>query len=167
MDVLTPAQRRLNMSRIRGKDTKPELLVRRGLHAAGLRYRLHVRSLPGSPDLVFPRYRAVIFVHGCFWHGHRCPRFRLPHTRRNFWKQKIAKSRLRDNSARRNLRAGGWRVLTVWECALTGTRRQSLGDLISSCSVFVRGRSLAESLEGRPARHRASMRDPVPGARKS
>jgi DNA mismatch endonuclease, patch repair protein len=74
-DVLTPEQRRYNMSRIRGKDTKPEMIVRRGLHTAGFRYRLHVGDLPGKPDLVFPRYRAVIFVHGCFWHGHDCPLF--------------------------------------------------------------------------------------------
>ena len=85
VDVLTPEQRRLNMSRIRGKDTKPELLLRHGLHARGLRYRLHRKDLPGRPDMVFPRYRAAILVHGCFWHGHDCPLFKLPATRREFW----------------------------------------------------------------------------------
>jgi DNA mismatch endonuclease, patch repair protein len=81
MDVLTPEQRRHNMSRIRGKDTRPELLLRRGLHAAGFRFRLHAPDLPGRPDIVFPRYRAAILVHGCFWHGHDCPLFRMPTTR--------------------------------------------------------------------------------------
>ncbi len=84
VDVLTPEQRQLNMSRIRGRDTKPEMLIRRGLHARGLRYRLQDRALPGRPDLVFPRYHAVILVHGCFWHGLDCRMFRLPATRREF-----------------------------------------------------------------------------------
>src|ERR1700719_1649815 len=96
-DVLTPEQRRLNMSRIRGRDTKPELLLRRGLHAAGLRFRLHTERLPGRPGLVFPRYRAAILVHGCFWHGHDCPLFKLPATRSEFWASKIAGNRTRDN----------------------------------------------------------------------
>jgi len=88
VDVLSPEQRRLNMSRIRGRDTKPEMLIRRGLHAQGFRYRLQNRKLPGRPDLVFPRYHAVIFVHGCFWHGHNCPMFKLPGTRQEFWSKK-------------------------------------------------------------------------------
>lgn len=151
MDVLTPAQRRLNMSRIRGKDTKPEMLIRRGLHAAGLRYRLHLRSLPGAPDLVFPRYRTVIFVHGCFWHGHRCRLFRTPDTRRDFWEQKIASNRSRDKRARRKLQAQGWRVLTVWECALKGSGRQPLADLIYSCNVFIRTCNGSGTFKGRSA----------------
>src|SRR5262245_20506194 len=88
-DVLTPEQRRLNMSRIRGADTKPERLVRSALHARGFRFRLHRRDLPGKPDLALPRYRAVILVHGCFWHGHKCSLFQLPETRREFWEAKI------------------------------------------------------------------------------
>src|SRR5271165_4352772 len=88
-DVLTREQRHLNMSRIRAKDTKPEMLLRRGLHARGFRYQLHRRELAGCPDLVFPRYRTVIFVHGCFWHGHECHLFKMPNTRREFWLEKI------------------------------------------------------------------------------
>lgn len=137
MDVLTPEQRRHNMSRIRGKDTKPEMLLRRGLHAAGLRYRLHVADLPGRPDLVFPRYRAVIFVHGCFWHGHDCPLFRLPATRPEFWAAKIAGNRARDQRDTEALRAAGWRVLTVWECSLKGPSRRLLDEVTQICRSFI------------------------------
>ncbi len=98
-DVLTPEQRRLNMSRIRGKDTRPELLVRKGLHARGLRYRLQDRTLPGRPDLVFPKHKAVIFVHGCFWHAHGCNLSKVPKTREQFWTEKLSKNRMRDQRA--------------------------------------------------------------------
>lgn len=130
-DPHTPEQRRRNMSRIRGKDTKPEMLVRRALHAAGLRYRLHVRDLPGRPDLVFPGRRGVIFVHGCFWHGHDCPLFRLPATRPEFWAGKVAANQARDAAAVARLRADGWRVMTVWECALRGRARRPVSEVIS------------------------------------
>jgi DNA mismatch endonuclease, patch repair protein len=123
MDVLTKEQRRLNMSRIRGKDTKPEMLLRRSLHAVGLRFRLHEARLPGKPDMVFPRYRAVILIHGCFWHGHDCPLFKLPATRREFWAAKIEGNRKRDARDIAVLAAAGWRVLVVWECALKGPAR--------------------------------------------
>ncbi len=96
VDVLTSEQRSFNMSRIRGRDTKPELTLRRGLHSLGLRFRLHRRDLPGRPDLVFASRRAVVFVHGCFWHGHDCPMCRLPATRPDFWATKIAGNRARD-----------------------------------------------------------------------
>lgn len=122
-DVLTPEQRRLNMSRIRGKDTKPELMLRRGLHALGLRFRLHRKDLPGRPDMVFPRYRAAVLVHGCFWHAHDCPLFKWPATRREFWAAKIEGNRARDVRDVAGLAAAGWRVLVVWECALTGPTR--------------------------------------------
>jgi len=105
------------MARIRGKDTKPELIVRRLAHAAGYRYRLHRRDLPGCPDLVFPRYRKIIFVHGCFWHRHSCRKGRsTPRTRRRFWKKKFDENRERDRRNRRALRRQGWQVLVVWEC---------------------------------------------------
>jgi DNA mismatch endonuclease (patch repair protein) len=122
-DVLTPEQRRLNMSRIRGKDTKPELVLRRGLHALGLRFRLHRKDLPGRPDIVFPRYRAAVLVHGCFWHGHDCPLFKWPATRLEFWEAKIEGNRARDLRDVAALAAAGWRVLVVWECALKGPAR--------------------------------------------
>ncbi len=111
------------MAGIRGKDTRPEMILRRGLHVRGLRFRLHVRRLPGSPDLVFPGRRAVIFVHGCFWHGHDCHLFRLPATRQEFWRAKIEGNTARDAVAEGALAADGWRVLTIWECALKGRER--------------------------------------------
>lgn len=125
-DVLTMEQRQLNMSRIRGRDTKPEMLVRRGLHARGLRYRLHDRKLPGRPDLVFARHRTVVFVHGCFWHAHGCSLFTLPATRQDFWRKKLEGNAERDRKAIDTLQAAGWRVLVIWECALRGPGR--LGD---------------------------------------
>ncbi|MDP3492743.1 MAG: very short patch repair endonuclease [Hyphomonadaceae bacterium] len=106
------------MSGIRGKDTKPEMIVRRGLHARGYRFRLHDKGLPGRPDLVFPKYRAVIFVHGCFWHGHDCHLFKWPKTREEFWRTKIQGNQVRDRLAVLRLRKLGWRVRTVWECEL-------------------------------------------------
>ena len=136
-DVLTREQRRYNMSRIRGKDTKPEMIQRRGLHAAGFRYRLHVEDLPGKPDLVFPRYRAVIFVHGCFWHGHDCPLFKLPSTRTEFWAEKIRKNQERDRRAVQALEAANWRVMTVWECLLKGSRKRPQIDVVRCCSHFL------------------------------
>ncbi|PTS79773.1 very short patch repair endonuclease [Stenotrophomonas sp. HMWF022] len=120
VDSLTPEQRSAQMSRIRGSNTKLEVLVRKGLHARGLRYRLGGAKLPGRPDIVLPKYRTVVFVHGCFWHGHDCPLYRLPKTRPEFWADKIGKNRIRDLRVTAELEALGWRVLTVWECSLRG-----------------------------------------------
>lgn len=120
VDSLTPEQRSAQMSRIRGSNTKLEVLVRKGLHARGLRYRLGGAKLPGRPDIVLPKYRTVVFVHGCFWHGHECPLYRLPKTRPEFWADKIGKNRIRDLRVAAELEALGWRVLTVWECSLRG-----------------------------------------------
>jgi len=156
-DVLTPEQRQLNMRRIRGRDTKPELLIRYGLHALGLRYRLQDRSLPGRPDLVFPRYRAVIFVHGCFWHGHNCPLFRLPATRVEFWSAKIDVNRARDVRASDALLTGGWRILTVWECCLKGPVRWQTDQLLNACADFIKSNTGRQQLTGHwPAAHSLS-----------
>ena len=107
------------MAGIRGKDTKPEMILRKALHARGLRYRLHAADVPGRPDLVFPKYRAVVFVHGCFWHRHKgCRYATVPATRPNFWKRKFAANVKRDKDVRHRLASTGWRVATVWECAL-------------------------------------------------
>ena len=125
-DVHTTEQRRFNMSRIRGKDTKPEMLVRSYLHAQGLRYRLHVKDLPGKPDIVLPKYRTVIFVHGCFWHCHEgCRYFVVPKTRTEFWMQKIGRNVANDLRQQSELVAAGWKVLTVWECSLKPKERES------------------------------------------
>lgn len=137
-DVLTRDQRRVNMSRIRGRDTQPELVLRRGLHRRGLRYRLYRNDLPGKPDLVFSGTRAVILVHGCFWHLHECPRFKWPATREEFWRTKIERNRERDVATLRNLREAGWRVQVVWECALRGAGRRPLEDVLNVCEAFVR-----------------------------
>jgi len=137
-DVLTPEQRQLNMSRIKGKDTKPEMLIRQGLHARGLRYRLHDRSLPGRPDLVFQRHRTAVFVHGCFWHAHGCALSKLPATRQEFWQPKLAKNAERDRKAVNALRAAGWRVLVIWECALRGSGRLPEDGVLDLAADFVR-----------------------------
>ena len=137
-DVHSPEVRSHNMSRIRGRDTKPEMLIRRGLHRRGLRYQLHRRDRPGRPDLVFPSARCVVFVHGCFWHGHACPMFRLPATRTEFWKQKIEANRARDARSADALAAADWRSLTVWECALRGRARLTETEVLDVCEWFVK-----------------------------
>lgn len=114
------------MANIRGANTRPEMILRRGLHRLGFRYRLHCPDLPGKPDMVFPKYDAAVFVCGCFWHGHDCDLFRMPSTRRDFWERKITGNRERDIKVSAILGETGWRVLTVWECALKGKMR--LGD---------------------------------------
>lgn len=136
------------MQQIRGQDTKPELLIRRGLFARGWRFRLHVQGLPGRPDLVFPRSRAVIFVHGCFWHGHDCPRFVRPRTRAEFWAKKVAANQERDVRAGRALADAGWRRLVVWECALRGPGKRSLDATLDACEAFLRSAVRSEELSG-------------------
>ena len=116
-DVHTPEQRSHNMSRIKGRDTKPELIARKLLHSLGFRYRLHVKDLPGKPDLVFPRAKGVLFVHGCFWHMHRCKYGKpAPATNKTFWAEKRRSNVERDKRNRRRLRADGWSVFEIWEC---------------------------------------------------
>lgn len=125
-DVHSREVRHKNMAAIRAKDTRPEKLVRRALHAAGFRFRLHVKRLPGRPDIALARHHAVVLVHGCFFHGHDCSYFRWPKKRAAFWRTKIVDNRRRDARVLRELRAEDWRVLTVWECSLRGgTKRQS------------------------------------------
>jgi DNA mismatch endonuclease (patch repair protein) len=136
------------MSGIRGTNTKPELAIRRGLHAAGFRYRLHAKDVPGRPDIVLPRYRAAIFVNGCFWHGHDCHLFRLPGTREEFWQDKINRNRQRDAEVEAVLAAAGWRRLTIWECALRGRTKIGLEDAVACTIEWIRGDSLSAELRG-------------------
>lgn len=118
-DVFAPAQRSAVMRQVKGRDTGPELKVRRLLWRLGARYRLHRRDLPGSPDIVMPGRRLAVFVHGCFWHGHDCPRgARVPKANRDYWIAKVARNRARDAAAREALAAAGWRTETLWECEL-------------------------------------------------
>jgi len=130
-DIVSPSVRSRMMAGIRGKDTKPEKIIRSGLHAQGVRFRLHVRDLPGKPDLVLPKYHAVIFVHGCFWHGHDCKIFKLPDTRRDFWGRKYERNRENDSRQNAQLRVLGWRIATIWECALKGSAKYEPDLLIS------------------------------------
>jgi DNA mismatch endonuclease, patch repair protein len=125
------------MGRIRSKDTKPELLVRRGLHKRGFRFRLHDRTLPGRPDLILRKHRVAIFVHGCFWHGHDCPLFRWPRTREDFWRTKITTNRDRDERAVAQLVTSGWRVLTVWECAFRGRSESDQNAALDTVAYWI------------------------------
>lgn len=136
------------MSGIRGKNTKPELQIRHGLHRAGFRYRLHVRNLPGKPDLVLSKYNAVIFVHGCFWHGHDCHLFRWPSSRKEFWRNKIETNRRNDARALANLTDQGWRALLIWECALKGKTRHDPEDVIRRAGRWLKGASSFSEIRG-------------------
>ena len=127
------------MAGIRSANTSPEMLLRRGLHALGWRYRLHGSGLPGKPDLVFPSCRAVSFANGCFWHGHDCHLFKWPKSREEFWRTKIGGNIVRDSRVRDQLRAQGWRIADVWECSLKGRERLPLDDVIAACDAFLRG----------------------------
>lgn len=117
-DPFSPDQRSWIMRQVHNKNTRPELLVRRLIHASGYRFRIHRKDLPGSPDIVFPGRHCVIFVNGCFWHGHACKRARLPETHREYWQNKIQKTLERDRKHREDLATLGWSVLTIWECQL-------------------------------------------------
>ncbi len=140
-DKLTENQRRYCMSCIRGKNTKPEILVRKGLHARGFRFRLHNRKLPGSPDIVLPKYGVTIMVNGCFWHGHKnCGYATKPKSNVEFWETKIARNRHRDEVTEAHLQALGWHVITIWECELRGksvatSRLDALADEIRKAGV--------------------------------
>lgn len=123
-DVHSRKVRSYNMSRIRGKDTKPELLVRKFLFANGFRYRLHDKKLPGKPDIVLPKYKTVIFVHGCFWHGHEgCRYFVVPKTRTEWWLEKIGRNKQRDKHNYSKIKAEGWKILTIFECELRNDKK--------------------------------------------
>ncbi len=150
-DVVKPEVRSRMMSSIRAKDTLPELIVRRLLHREGFRYRLHVAALPGKPDLVFPSLKAVIFIHGCYWHGHDCPAFKLPSTNRRFWRTKLFGNRRRDQRAIKLLNAQGWRVLVIWECATRGQ-----GALDSESMKALVGKWLLRGKRNREIRAKAS-----------
>lgn len=135
-DIVDSATRSRMMSGIRGKNTKPEIAVRQALHAAGFRFRLHRKDLPGSPDIVLPRYRAVIFVHGCFWHGHGCRYFKVPKTRTDFWLDKITANARRDRQNEDALMAMGWSVFVVWECDI-----RDKNDWLAPISRRIKGNS--------------------------
>lgn len=149
-DVVDAATRSRMMSGIRGKNTRPELLIRKALHARGFRYRLHC-DLPGKPDICLPKHRAVIFVHGCFWHGHDCHLFKWPKTRPEFWCEKIERNRAVDEAALLALREAGWRVATVWECALKGRLRLSPDQVLLELERWLLSSGPIRELRGGPA----------------
>lgn len=149
-DPLSQEQRRYCMSRIRGQNTKPEILIRKSLHALGYRFRIHRKDLPGTPDIVLPKYHAAIFVHGCFWHGHDCDLFKWPKSRAEFWREKITKTRKSDADAVALLRHRGWRVLVIWECALRGRKRRPLEEVIDFSTHWLDSESCYQEIEGLP-----------------
>lgn len=145
-DVHTPEQRSRNMAAIRGKDTKPEIVVRTALHALGYRFRLHRRDLPGTPDIVLTKYRTVIFVHGCFWHSHDCRYGRVtPATRSEFWSDKRAGTVERDKRKISVLEGEGWQVLTIWECETRdpGAVDRLLRERLNRCGLSPETRSVS------------------------
>ena len=133
-DRITEEKRRRVMQAVKSKDTGPELAVRRIMHKLGYRYRLHKKGLPGRPDLVFARRKKVIFVHGCFWHGHDCRYGRPPESRREYWLPKLERNRERDRENKAELESLGWKVLTVWECQI---KRKDTADLVDLLIRFL------------------------------
>ncbi len=136
------------MAAIKAVNTRPELQIRRAMHASGLRFRLHVRDLPGKPDLVFPRHHAVVFVNGCFWHHHDCHLFRWPATREEFWRAKIDRNVVNDARAELTLLENGWRVATVWECALKGRTRPDFPAAMLGLATWIKGGEKTMTLRG-------------------
>jgi len=126
MDKLSAEQRHKNMAAIRGKDTKPEMIVRKGLWSRGFRYRLNHKRLPGHPDLVLRKYKTCIFINGCFWHGHEgCKYYTIPKTNREFWVNKVQRNKERDERVKHQLKAMGWNCITIWECELKPAKREA------------------------------------------
>lgn len=144
-DVHSKEVRSYNMSKIKGKDTKPELLVRKFLHKHGFRYRLHVKDLPGKPDIVLPKYKTVIFVNGCFWHGHEnCKYYVVPKTRTEWWLTKIRGNITRGNTAAHFLQERGWKVMCIWECAL---KKDVLQNTLEQLRITLSGNELSKKIQ--------------------
>lgn len=136
-DIVDKATRSRMMSGIKGKDTQPELRVRKELHKLGFRYKLHQKGMPGKPDLVFPKYKAILFINGCFWHGHDCHLFKYPATQKEFWREKINKTKETDSRNISLLIKDGWRVLEIWECSLKGSEKIGLEEVIYHTTTWL------------------------------
>ena len=147
VDIVDTATRSRMMASIRGKNTKPEILIRRLLHRQGFRFRLNVHDLPGKPDIVLPRYRAVIFVNGCFWHGHDCAYFKWPKTRSDFWRNKIEGNRANDIKVIQTLFSAEWRVSIVWECSVRGAGK-NIEHVINKISEWLRSDQVFMEIKG-------------------
>ena len=148
-DIVSPSTRSRMMSGIGSRNTIPELAVRKGLHARGFRYCLHNKKLPGKPDLVFPKFKSVVFVNGCFWHGHDCHLFKWPLSRAEFWRQKIEGNKKRDRQTVEILEKLGWRVLTVWECAIKGRTRCDPTEMLDRIAEWLDNGIIQKNTEGR------------------
>ena len=148
MDTVDKATRSKIMASVGQKDTGPEISLRSALHNRGLRYRLHDRNLPGSPDLVFRRFLAVIFVHGCYWHSHGCYRSTVPKTRRKFWSKKFKANKERDERKIGQLLEDGWRVLIVWECALVGKNSRPADFIVDAVCAWLNGADTRAEISG-------------------
>lgn len=147
-DIVSKETRSRMMAGIRGKDTRLELLLRRGLHRQGFRFLVHDKRLPGRPDIVLPKYRAVVMANGCFWHGHNCSLFKTPSTNREQWVEKIEGNRGRDARNRKALIDAGWRVLDVWECSVKGPDRLELEDVVASVCDWVESGEISAQIRG-------------------
>jgi DNA mismatch endonuclease (patch repair protein) len=157
-DIVSSAVRSRMMSGIRGKNTQPELLIRRGLFALGYRYRIHSRSLPGKPDLVLAKHRIVVFVNGCFWHGHNCSLFKWPSSNVDFWREKITRNQELDRLNSLALKRKGWRILTVWECALKGPWRRPLENVLGDADEWTRSGAPSKKIQGKKTTTRAAKK---------
>ncbi len=150
VDVVDSHVRSQMMSGIRAKNTRPEILIRSLLHRAGYRFRIHVNNLPGKPDIVLPKYQAVIFTHGCFWHGHSCHLFKWPSTRHSFWLNKIKRNQTKDSESEEFLLEQDWRILRIWECAIKGKTRLSPESLFERVSAFLVSKRKVVNIAGTP-----------------
>ncbi|WP_308367528.1 MULTISPECIES: very short patch repair endonuclease [unclassified Microbulbifer] len=149
VDIVDKSTRSRMMSGIRGKDTKPEIAIRKALFREGFRYRIHYRKLPGKPDLVFPKYRAIILINGCFWHRHNCHLFKWPSTRVDFWREKINSNVARDAKNLAIYESLGWKVMTVWECAVKGRTHLSTEEIVCIIINWLQFDSKSAEIAGR------------------
>jgi DNA mismatch endonuclease (patch repair protein) len=148
-DIVDKETRSRMMSGIRGKETKPEMLIRKGLHARGFRYRLHSTKLPGKPDIMLPKYKVLILINGCFWHAHDCHLFKWPSTRKEFWEGKIRSNTSRDKENIMYYQDTGWMTLIIWECALKGKTRLPLESVLDLTAHWIRHENYNHNIRGK------------------
>lgn len=148
-DIVDKVTRSRMMSGIRGKDTKPEILIRKGLHARGFRYRLYTTKLPGKPDVMLPKYNALILINGCFWHAHNCHLFKWPSTRKEFWEAKILSNAKRDQENLKYYQTAGWKVMIIWECALKGKTKLPLEYILDLVVHWIKFENCSCSIQGK------------------
>ena len=148
MDTVSRKTRSYIMSRVKGKNTGPEVAIRKKLHNRGFRYRLHVKKLPGTPDLVFPKYNAIIFINGCYWHSHGCYMATIPKTRTGFWTEKFEKNKERDANNWKGLQKLGWRLLIVWECGIKGKYKRPTDSIVDEIAIWLNSQSKFMEIHG-------------------